>query len=67
MANKTVKIPTTLPVGAYDNLLEWPFSYRVTFYLLDQSPDPENRKHIKFGIKPNPCADNTPFLGEFLV
>ncbi|XP_057295135.1 TNF receptor-associated factor 4-like isoform X2 [Hydractinia symbiolongicarpus] len=50
--------------GAYDNLLKWPFSYRVTFYLLDQNSDPSLRKHIKFSIKPNPCADNEPFLGQ---
>lgn len=50
--------------GAYDNLLEWPFSHRVTFYLLDQNSDPNARKHIKFSIKPNPCPDNEPFLGQ---
>lgn len=50
--------------GAYDNLLKWPFSYRVTFYLLDQNSDMSMRKHIKFSIKPNPCADNEPFLGQ---
>ena len=50
--------------GAYDNLLEWPFSHRVTFYLLDQNPELDERKHVKFSIKPNPCADNEPFLGQ---
>ena len=50
--------------GAYDNLLKWPFSFRVTFYLLDQNSDPCLRKHIKFSIKPNPCPDNEPFLGQ---
>ena len=50
--------------GAYDNLLKWPFAYRVSFYLLDQNNDPTLRKHIRFSIKPNPCADNEPFLGQ---
>ncbi|XP_066935352.1 TNF receptor-associated factor 4-like [Clytia hemisphaerica] len=50
--------------GAYDNLLKWPFSYRVSFYLLDQNNDPSLRKHIRFSIKPNPCPDNEPFLGQ---
>ena len=49
--------------GAYDPLLKWPFSYRVTFYLLDQNADPSSRKHLKLSIKPNPCPDNEPFLG----
>lgn len=53
-----------LVLGAYDNLLKWPFSYRVSFYLLDQNSDPSLRKHIRFSIKPNPCADNEPFLGQ---
>ena len=51
-------------LGAYDNLLKWPFSYRVSFYLLDQNNDPTLRKHIRFSIKPNPCQDNEPFLGQ---
>lgn len=50
--------------GAYDALLKWPFDYRVTFYLLDQTDDASARKHIKFSIKPNPCQDNEPFLGR---
>lgn len=50
--------------GAFDGLLKWPFDYRVTFYLLDQNEDPEQRKHIKFSIKPNPCPENEPFLGR---
>ncbi|XP_032228173.1 TNF receptor-associated factor 4 isoform X2 [Nematostella vectensis] len=50
--------------GAFDALLKWPFDYRVTFVLLDQNDDPAQRKHIRFSIKPNPCADNEPFLGR---
>ena len=51
-------------LGAYDSLLQWPFSHRVSFYLLDQNPDPSQRKHLKFSIKPNPCQENEPFLGQ---
>jgi len=36
----------------------------VSFTLLDQNPDPCQRKHIKFSIKPNPCPENEPFLGR---
>jgi len=50
--------------GAYDSLLKWPFCYRVSFYLLDQNSAPDQRKHIKFSIKPNPCPENAPFLGQ---
>ena len=50
--------------GAYDALLKWPFDYRVTFFLLDQNVDPNERKHVKFSIKPNPCQENEPFLGR---
>ncbi|XP_020914676.1 TNF receptor-associated factor 4 isoform X2 [Exaiptasia diaphana] len=50
--------------GAFDALLKWPFDYRVTFTLLDQTEDVNERKHIKFSIKPNPCPENEPFLGR---
>ena len=51
-------------LGAYDSLLKWPFAYRVSFYLLDQNSEPTSRRHIKFSIKPNPCPENDPFLGQ---
>lgn len=51
-------------LGAYDSLLKWPFAYRVSFYLLDQNSEPISRRHIKFSIKPNPCPENDPFLGQ---
>ena len=50
--------------GAFDALLRWPFDYRITFFLLDQNNDPNERKHVKFSIKPNPCPENEPFLGR---
>ncbi|KAL9981772.1 hypothetical protein ACROYT_G010519 [Oculina patagonica] len=50
--------------GMYDSLLKWPFSYRTTFYLLDQNTDLEKRKHISFSVKPNVCPENEPFLGR---
>ncbi|EDO32849.1 predicted protein [Nematostella vectensis] len=50
--------------GAFDALLKWPFHYRVTFFLLNQHENPEERKHVKFSIKPNPIPDNEPFLGR---
>lgn len=59
-----MSIFVSLLKGAYDALLKWPFDYRVTFFLLDQNDDPNERKHIKFSIKPNPCAENEPFLGR---
>lgn len=32
--------------------------------MLDQNDEALERKHIKFSIKPNPCAENEPFLGR---
>lgn len=51
-------------LGIYDSLLNWPFSYRTTFYLLDQNADLTKRKHITFSVKPNVCPENEPFLGR---
>lgn len=51
-------------IGPYDALLKWPFECRVSFTLLDQNQDPDNRKHINFSIKPSPCPENDPFLGR---
>jgi len=32
--------------------------------LLDQNSDPEERKHLKFTIKPTPSPENAQFLGR---
>ena len=50
--------------GDYDPLLVWPFCHRVTFTLLDQCDDVENRRHITYSVKPNICKENKPFLGQ---
>ncbi|UJR08471.1 hypothetical protein I4U23_012740 [Adineta vaga] len=50
--------------GDYDSLLVWPFSHRVTFTLLDQCEDADNRRHIIYSVKPNICKENKPFLGR---
>ncbi|XP_010157255.1 PREDICTED: TNF receptor-associated factor 4-like, partial [Eurypyga helias] len=45
--------------GEYDNLLEWPFSYRVTFSLLDQSdPSLSKPQHITETFHPDPNWKN---------
>ncbi|KAG8450817.1 hypothetical protein GDO86_003184 [Hymenochirus boettgeri] len=45
--------------GEYDNLLEWPFSYRVTFSLLDQSdPSLSKPQHITETFNPDPNWKN---------
>ena len=59
-----ISIFVSILKGAYDGLLKWPFDYRVTFFLLDQNDDPNERKHVRFSIKPNPCPENEPFLGR---
>ena len=41
--------------GEYDNLLEWPFNQKITFYLLDQS---EQRKHKVHQLSPNRSLPN---------
>lgn len=48
--------------GDYDALLVWPFSHRVTFTLLDQNEDVNNRHPITYALKPNVCKENKPFL-----
>ncbi|MGH0181865.1 UNVERIFIED_CONTAM: hypothetical protein FKN15_028857, partial [Acipenser sinensis] len=45
--------------GEYDNLLEWPFSYKVTFSLLDQSdPSLSKPQHITETFNPDPSWKN---------
>ena len=50
--------------GEYDALLAWPFCHRVTFTLLDQCEDIDNRRHVTYSLKPNICKENKPFLGR---
>ncbi|KXJ29030.1 TNF receptor-associated factor 4 [Exaiptasia diaphana] len=50
--------------GDYDVFLKWPFDYRVTFILLDQDEHLNERKHIKYSIKPSPSPENEKFLGR---
>ncbi|XP_046891954.1 TNF receptor-associated factor 4a [Hypomesus transpacificus] len=45
--------------GEYDNLLEWPFSYKVTFSILDQSdPSLSKAQHITETFNPDPNWKN---------
>lgn len=45
--------------GTYDNLLEWPFSHRVTFSLLDQSdPSLSKPQHVTETFRPDPNWKN---------
>lgn len=45
--------------GEYDNLLEWPFSYKVTFSILDQSdPSLSKPQHITETFNPDPNWKN---------
>ncbi|KAG7266434.1 hypothetical protein CRUP_030657 [Coryphaenoides rupestris] len=45
--------------GEYDNLLEWPFAYKVTFSILDQSdPSLSKPQHITETFNPDPNWKN---------
>ncbi|XP_075760630.1 TNF receptor-associated factor 4 [Pelodiscus sinensis] len=45
--------------GRYDTLLEWPFSYRITFSLLDQSdPSLAKPQHVTETFRPDPLWKN---------
>ena len=50
--------------GMYDSLLSWPYRHPVTFILVDQDPDPDQRKHITSTFMPNPIMENNAFLGK---
>ena len=45
----------TLVRTEMDELLDWPFSKRVTVTLMDQSDDVESRRHVTHVI--DPCCD----------
>ncbi|CAF1493960.1 unnamed protein product [Adineta steineri] len=61
---KYVSLFICLCRGDYDSLLSWPFSHRVTFTLIDQCEDVNNRRPIIYTVKPNICKENKPFLGR---
>lgn len=61
---KYVSLYICLCRGEYDALLPWPFAHRVTFTLMDQCDDVNNRRPIIYCIKPNTCKENKPFLGR---
>ena len=44
--------------GDYDNILKWPFTYPITFTLIDQSDDPSSCVHIKECFTPDPTWKN---------
>uniref|UniRef100_A0A914D429 Uncharacterized protein n=1 Tax=Acrobeloides nanus TaxID=290746 RepID=A0A914D429_9BILA len=48
--------------GEFDALLPWPFVHKVTFTLMDQNPNFDDRKHIAYVIKPHSSFENKPFL-----
>ncbi len=39
--------------GEYDNIVRWPFKYKVTFTLIDQLPTNDDRRHITKDFWPN--------------
>ncbi|CAF3439554.1 unnamed protein product [Rotaria sp. Silwood2] len=43
--------------GKYDAILYWPFSYQVSFCLMDQSPLNNNRRHITALFEPDIRSD----------
>ncbi len=47
-----------------DALLQWPFTHSVTFTLVDQCQDPDDRCNISYTIRPNICDENLAFLGR---
>lgn len=49
--------------GTHDSLLQWPFSSRITFTLMDQSDEAEV-KDIAAQFEPHPAKENIPFLGR---
>ena len=61
---KNMSIFLCICKGEYDALLQWPFSHRITFTLVDQSLDPGSRRNVSYSIKPNTCKENKPFLGR---
>lgn len=44
--------------GDYDSLLRWPFTFPISFTLLDQNEDPNKRMHIKESFTPDPTWKN---------
>lgn len=50
--------------GEYDEILPWPFAYKVVFTLIDQADNLENRRNINYTVKPNAVKENRLFLGR---
>ena len=48
--------------GEYDAILSWPFYKKVTFTLVDQQEDPNNRENITYSF----TADNKTFKNSFI-
>ena len=50
----TLSIYVTIMKGEYDAILPWPFRKKVTFTLIDQQEDPNDRENINMTLSANP-------------
>lgn len=50
--------------GEFDEVLPWPFVNKITFTLIDQAENVENRRNINYVVKPNAVKENKLFLGR---
>lgn len=50
--------------GEYDSLLAWPFSLPITFSLICQAEEAEDRVDQVITFTPNPVIENKSFLGR---
>ncbi|KAI6171567.1 Trf-1 [Aphelenchoides bicaudatus] len=57
-----ISIYICLMRGDHDGLLAWPFTHKVTLTIMDQNPNPEERRHLVYAIKPSPTAENALYL-----
>lgn len=61
---KFMSVFVSIVQGEHDAILPWPFHHEIKLTLLDQCENPDERKHVKFAIKPNPRLENKSFLAR---
>ncbi|CAD5111580.1 DgyrCDS881 [Dimorphilus gyrociliatus] len=61
---QTMSLYVSICKGEYDALLKWPFTHKITFTLIDQCENLNERKNIDYTIKPNLCKENLSFLSK---
>ncbi|CAD5205439.1 unnamed protein product [Bursaphelenchus okinawaensis] len=63
-SGKYLSVYLSILRGEHDPLLPWPFVHKVTFTMMDQNPEVNDREHMVYVIKPSPNGEDDNYLNR---